>query len=81
MKRIDDKIKEIEKKDKTNRILFGAFVVLIAAFMAYAISSQKKISDLKIKQSDTYKELEAEKVKKEETLKLNLSLKLKKTKQ
>ena len=47
MKRIDDKIKEIEKKDKTNRILFGAFVVLIAAFMAYAISSEKKISDLK----------------------------------
>jgi len=69
MKRIDDKIKEIEKKDKTNRILFVAFVVLIAAFMVYAISSEKKISDLKIKQSDTYKELEAEKVKKEETLK------------
>lgn len=43
MKRIDDKIKEIEKKDKSNRILYIAFVILIAAFMAYALNSEKKI--------------------------------------
>jgi hypothetical protein len=43
MKRIDDKIKEIEKKDKMNRILYIAFVVLIGAFMAYVLNSEKKI--------------------------------------
>jgi len=75
MKRIDDKIKEIEKKDKTNRILYIAFVVLIGVFMAYAFSSEKtkdqqkrKISELEIKQSDTYKELEDEKAKTVEAL-------------
>jgi uncharacterized coiled-coil protein SlyX len=43
MKRIDEKIKEIEKKDKKNRMLYIGFVVLIFAFMAYALSSEKKI--------------------------------------
>ena len=43
MKRIDEKIKEIEKKDKKNRLLYIGFVVLIFAFMAYALSSEKKI--------------------------------------
>ena len=43
MKRIDDKIKEIEKKDKNSRVLYIIIVVLIAGFMAYALSSEKKI--------------------------------------
>ncbi|MFD2824363.1 hypothetical protein ACFS5M_11845 [Lacinutrix iliipiscaria] len=42
MKRIDEKIKEIEKKDKGSRVLYIAFVVLIIAFMAYALNSEKE---------------------------------------
>lgn len=56
MKRIDDKIKEIEKKDKTNRLVYIGFVALIIAFMAYALSSEKKIktqSQTIVSQSDT----------------------------
>lgn len=45
MKRIDDKIKEIEKKDKNSRVLYIIIVLLIAAFMAYALSSEKKIRE------------------------------------
>ena len=41
MKRIDDKIKEIEKKDKNSRVLYIIIVLLIAGFMAYALSSEK----------------------------------------
>lgn len=43
MKRIDDKIKEIEKKDKTNRVLYIGFVVVIAGFMFYALQAEKKM--------------------------------------
>lgn len=43
MKRIDDKIKEIEKKDKNSRVLYIIIVLLITGFMAYALSSEKKI--------------------------------------
>lgn len=43
MKRIDDKIKEIEKKDKTNRILFYGIIVLIIGFLFYASTTQKTI--------------------------------------
>ncbi|OUR92409.1 hypothetical protein A9Q87_08020 [Flavobacteriales bacterium 34_180_T64] len=43
MKRIDDKIKEIEKRDKANRILYIGFVVLISIFMIFAFRTSKKI--------------------------------------
>ena len=43
MKRIDDKIKEIEKKDKTNRLLYIGFIVLIAVFMIFAFRTSKTI--------------------------------------
>lgn len=43
MKRIDDKIKEIEKKDKTNRWLFYGVIVLIIGFLYYASTTQKTI--------------------------------------
>ena len=58
MKRIDEKIKEIEKKDKKNRMLYIGFVVLIIAFMAYALSSEKKIKtqgETIVSQTDTIK--------------------------
>lgn len=58
MKRIDDKIKEIEKKDKTNRILYIAFVVLIGIFMATVFIYQGKMDAQQIKLSGTYKDLE-----------------------
>lgn len=45
MKRIDDKIKEIEKKDKTNRILFIALVVVFAA--GYVYLTQQTIKEQK----------------------------------
>ena len=45
MKRIDEKIKEIEKKDKTSRILYIAFVVVIAGFMFYALQAEKKMKE------------------------------------
>lgn len=73
MKRIDDKIKEIEKKDKTNRIIFIVVLAIVAAW--YVFVTQKTIqqqeitiSELEIKNSDTYKELEAEKEKSDFTL-------------
>lgn len=66
MKRIDDKIKEIEKKDKNNRRLYMAFVVLIAGIMAYVFITEKRnkrnidtISELEIKQTETYKDLDS----------------------
>jgi hypothetical protein len=68
MKRIDDKIKEIEKRDKTNRLLYMGFVVLIAGIMGYVYVTEMRnkrnidtISDLEIKQTETYKALELEK--------------------
>jgi hypothetical protein len=46
MKRIDDKIQEIEKKDKKNRILYISFVLLIGAFMTYVLYSENEKSKL-----------------------------------
>lgn len=65
MKRIDDKIKEIEKKDKTNRWLFYGIIVLIIGFLYYASTTQKTIDDQKgtiAEQLETIKgQLETEK--------------------
>ena len=43
MRRIDDKIKEIEKKDKRNNILYIAFIIVVAGFMGYALLAEKKM--------------------------------------
>lgn len=43
MKRIDEKIKEIEKKDRTNRILFYVIIAIIIAFLGYASTAEKTI--------------------------------------
>jgi len=43
MKRIDDKIKEIEKKDKNYRIVFIVVIALVAAW--YVFVTQRTISD------------------------------------
>ena len=59
MKRIDDKIKEIEKKDKTNRLLFYGIIVLIVGFIFYASTTQKTIDSQKgtiAEQLETIKE-------------------------
>ncbi len=56
MKRIDDKIKEIEKKDKKYRILYILFIISIVSFMAYVFNSEKKIktqSKTIVSQTDT----------------------------
>ena len=58
MKRIDDKIKEIEKKDKSNRIKYIGFIIIIGAFIAYAIfneQAKKKMSDTIIGKDVTIK--------------------------
>lgn len=66
MKRIDDKIKEIEKKDKRSRILFYIVVALLVGFLWYASTTRKEmdikdaeISELTIKNSKYYKELDS----------------------
>ena len=73
MKRIDDKIKEIEKKDKINRRLYMGFILLIALFMisilifANELSKREKIiEEQEVVQTKTYKKLDAahEKLKK-----------------
>lgn len=43
MKRIDDKIKEIEKKDKSNRWMFYGIIVLIIGFLYFASTTKKTI--------------------------------------
>jgi hypothetical protein len=65
MKRIEDKIKEIEKKDKTSRWLYYIITAGIIGFLYYASTTREKletkdaqIDELTIKNSDTYKELE-----------------------
>ncbi len=74
MKRIDDKIKEIEKKDKTNRWVYYFIVALLAAFLIYASTTRKQIDlkdaqidELTIKNSETYKKLDSTYTKLEET--------------
>ncbi|MEM7085539.1 MAG: hypothetical protein AAF489_05110 [Bacteroidota bacterium] len=73
MKRIEDKIREIQKKDKINRRLYMGVVTLIALFMfsvlyfGREISKREKtiakrevtISAQKVEQSETYKKLDA----------------------
>jgi len=51
MKRIDEKIQEIEKKDKQSRGLYIGFVVLIICFMGVILFFTNKIAD-KNKQID-----------------------------
>ena len=76
MKRIDDKIKEIEKKDKTSRWLYYVIIAGVLGFLAYASTTRKamdlkdaQIDELTIKNSDTYKELENTYVELENSLK------------
>jgi len=45
MKRIDDKIKEIEKKDKSSRILYIAFIGVILIAMGIILSQIKGINE------------------------------------
>ena len=45
MKRIDDKIKEIEKKDKTNRWAYYIIVAMLAGFLEDEIKKQLEISN------------------------------------
>ncbi|MFD1615193.1 hypothetical protein [Gelatiniphilus marinus] len=59
MKRIDDKIKEIEKKDKRNRLAYYIIVVILIAFFLFANFMGKKVTELEIKQSETYIELDS----------------------
>ncbi|SDS56587.1 hypothetical protein SAMN04515667_2463 [Formosa sp. Hel1_31_208] len=47
MKRIDDKIKEIEKKDKSNRWLFYGIIVIIIGFLYFASTTKKTIDEQK----------------------------------
>lgn len=66
MKRIDDKIKEIEKKDKRNRWVYYIIVALLAGFLYFASTTRKQmdlkdaqIDELTIKQSQIYKDLDS----------------------
>jgi len=66
MKRIDEKIQEIEKKDKQNRGLYIGFVVVIIAFMAAVLYYQSALAkkDLQISKGDIlnsklYKDLDS----------------------
>ncbi|WP_033955899.1 hypothetical protein [Psychroserpens jangbogonensis] len=66
MKRIDDKIKEIEKKDKTSRWLYYVIIAGVIGFIYFASTTRKEIglknveiSDLKITQSKIYKDLDS----------------------
>ena len=43
MKRIEDKIKEIEKRDKSSRIIYASFVLVIIVFMAIVFFTDKKV--------------------------------------
>ncbi len=75
MKRIDEKIKEIEKKDKRNNILFAVVILLIAAFIIYALKAERTIatqgeqlSQSEIEKQGLYKNLLTEKEDKEKAL-------------
>lgn len=59
MKRIDDKINEIEKKDKRNRLAYYIIIIILIAFFFYANFMGKKVTKLEIEKSETYKELES----------------------
>lgn len=82
MKRIDDKIKEIEKKDRTSRWLYYVIFAGLIGFLYFASTTRKEIDlknaqidELTIKNSETYKKLDSAYTKLEETyLALNNSL-------
>jgi hypothetical protein len=57
MKRIDEKIKEIEKKDKSSRILYIAFIGVILVAMAIILSQIKGINERDVIISDNEIEL------------------------
>ena len=57
MKRIDEKIKEIEKKDKSSRILYITFIGIILIDMAIILSQIKGINERYVIISDNEKEL------------------------
>lgn len=66
MKRIEDKIQEIERRDKTNRRLYIGVVLLIALFMLSTLyfgneiaKREDTISAQIVEQSETYKKLDA----------------------
>ncbi len=66
MKRIDEKIQEIEKKDKQSRGLYIGFVVLIICFMGVVLfftnkieEKNKEISDADIRESKLFQKVEA----------------------
>ena len=61
MKRIDEKIKEIEKKDKSSRILYILFVGVIIAAMGIVLGLKKDIKERDIMLTETYKNLEEKK--------------------
>ncbi|WP_411894339.1 hypothetical protein [Winogradskyella sp. A2] len=57
MKRIDEKIKEIEKKDNKNRFLFFVIIGLIAAFLITIGYYHKNLEKAEILASDAYIDL------------------------
>ncbi|WOD43826.1 hypothetical protein [Hwangdonia lutea] len=64
MKRIDDKIKEIEKKDKRYQWAYYIIVAMLAGFLYYVSTTRKQIDlqadqidVLTIKATETYKDL------------------------
>lgn len=66
MKRIDDKISEIEKKDKVSRWLYYVIIAGVLGFLYFASTTRKEmdlkdgqISDLTIKNSKAYKDLDS----------------------
>lgn len=68
MKRIDEKIKEIEKKDKRNRILYIVIFLMIAAFMATVLvyesvvkETKDQLSKAEVEKSQFYQDLLKEK--------------------
>jgi len=66
MKRIDDKIIEIEKKEKASRWLYYVIIAGVLGFLYFASTTRKEmdlkdveITDLKIMQSKIYKDLDS----------------------
>lgn len=60
MKRVDDKLKEIERKNRLNRRLYMGFILLIAE--KRNIRKNSTISDLEIKNSAAYQNLDSSKI-------------------
>ena len=69
MKRIDDKIKEIEKKDKSSRILYIAFIGVILIAMGIILSQIKGINE----RDDIISDNEIELIAKRAALQLRVS--------